>query len=181
MDSLGRPRRADETPASTPSYHYNSWASNRKKTGQTPARDGDDRDNRRSTGKPADMDDTDGDVAGQMTERDCEQWEAEQARLDRSWYDMEEGGYQEQGSNPFMMNDSKVEELEAKRSKEKMVKAGISQRKAGLNEDRDRWEEGRLISSGVVTQLGNQNTDFDDSTEARTQLMVQNSTGWSSL
>ena len=109
---------------------------------------------------------------GQMTERDREQWEAEQARLDRSWYDMEEGGYQDQGSDPFMMNASKVEELETKRSKEKMVKAGVSQRKAGLNEDRDRWEEGRLISSGVVTQLANHSMDFDDSTEARTQLMV---------
>jgi hypothetical protein len=147
----------EETPASTPSYHYNSWTKDRKKTGQTPvvgSGDSDARDDRKSSGKPADMD-GDGGEGGPMSERDKEQWDAEQEKLDRSWYDMEEGGgYQEEGSNPFMMNDDVVASKEAKRAGEKHVKSGVSQRKAGLNEDRDKWEEGRLISSGVVTTTG---------------------------
>ena len=175
-DSLGR-GRADETPMSTPSYHYNSWAANRKKSGQTPSTGGGGggagAKDRRSTGKPADLDDGgEGGADAEMSESDREQWEAEQTRLDRSWYDMEEGGAQED-ANPFMMSDSKVAEKEAQRSRDgKVARPGVSERRAGLNEDRDRWEENRLIGSGVVTSTGAAQTNFDDSTEARTQLMV---------
>eukprot|EP01052_Picozoa_sp_SAG31_P011667 SAG31_NODE_665_length_12992_cov_3.676181_1_plen_1090_part_00 len=178
-EDLNSRSNPDNTPMATPSYHYNSWTKDRKRSGQTPAgagagdggdkaADADELDKTRGTigrrGRQAEFDPL-------QAQRDREAWEEEDKRLDRSWYDMEEGSYaRDEGSNPFMMDDTTAAMREAKMQKEKIGKMS-SNRRAGLHEDRDRWEENRLIGSGVVTQKGAQ-VDFDDSTEARTQLMI---------
>lgn len=66
-------RYEEGTPRATPAYKYNSWAKDRRKTGATP---GTHRDNV--------------DLKWDATV-DRELWEEEQKRLDREWYNMDEG------------------------------------------------------------------------------------------
>ena len=187
------------TALSTPSYNYNSWSKNRQTAGtRTSYRVGGggsdlvsaraDACNRAGAG--CELSDNLGvellaeEQDGALAARESEAWKAEDVRQDRDWYNIDEGGgfTRDEGYNPFMISDSRVSEYEERMKKERVgkhenrpgggtVAATTSLRKASLNEDRDRWEESRLIGSGVVRQNQVQ-TSFDDSTEARTQLMV---------
>lgn len=76
-----RGRSEDETPKFTPAYKYNSWASDRKRSGATP-----------QVGKNDDQ-------PWGHNEEDRDLWEEEQRRLDREWYNMDEG-YDDE-NNPF--------------------------------------------------------------------------------
>lgn len=62
----------DDTPRATPAHKYNAWMKDRRKTGATPATS---RDN---------------DLKWDATV-DRELWEEEQKRLDREWYNLDEG------------------------------------------------------------------------------------------
>lgn len=79
--SSRRRKKYDEnTPRATPAYNYNSWANDRKKSGATPSN--------QSSRQPW----------GQSKE-DRDLWEEEQRRLDREWYNIDEG-YDDE-NNPF--------------------------------------------------------------------------------
>lgn len=71
----------DDTPRPTPAHKYNSWANERKKSGATPATG---RSSRQPWGE---------------SEEDRDLWEEEQRRLDREWYNIDEG-YDDE-NNPF--------------------------------------------------------------------------------
>lgn len=79
-------RRVDDTPHFTPTHKYNVWEDDRRSTGATP---------RFSKGKRS-KDDSE---SGFPSDVDKEEWEEEQKRLDRAWYDMD-SGYDET-QNPF--------------------------------------------------------------------------------
>jgi hypothetical protein len=103
----------DYTPLATPSYHYNSWANGRKKTGQTPVEGG---AGKGGGGGGADSRGTIGKARGDeavdplQAERDKESWEEADKQLDRDWYDMEEGGFtHDEDSNPFMMDEVRLQ------------------------------------------------------------------------
>lgn len=71
--SRDRERRKyeDSTPRPTPAHRYNAWVKDRKKSGATPGKEG---------------------VKWDATV-DRELWEEEQKRLDREWYNMDEGNF----------------------------------------------------------------------------------------
>lgn len=62
----------NETPRFTPAYKYNAWVKDRKKTGATPGLDNNEH-------------------LKWNNEDDKELWEEEQKRIDREWYNMDEG------------------------------------------------------------------------------------------
>lgn len=63
----------DDTPRPTPAHRYNAWEKDRKRTGATP--------------------NVENEHIKWKTEEDRELWEEEQQRLDREWYNIDEGIY----------------------------------------------------------------------------------------
>lgn len=150
-------RKVDDTPRFTPTHKYNVWEDDRRSTGATP---------RFSKGKRSD----DGEDSGFPSEVDKEEWEEEQKRLDRAWYDMD-SGYDE-SQNPF----ADVSEEYTKKKEENMAKKAVKRMSAQqrqINKDNDLWETNRMLTSGVVQKL-EVDDDFEDDQEARVHLLVHN-------
>lgn len=145
-------KRVDETPAMTPSHKYNSWATDRRKTGATPQVSG-------------------GDTAQRFaSESDRQDWEDEQKRIDRQWYGSDEG-YDEM-NNPF---SAIPEEYTQKKEKELQTKAvkRMSAQQRQINKDNDKWETNRMLTSGVVQKV-EYDDDFEDETVRKVHLLVHN-------
>lgn len=141
----------DETPRPTPAHKFNKWAADRKETGATP------RGSENSEAKQP-----------WKNEEDRDLWEEEQIRLDREWYNMDEG-YDDE-NNPFAGTSSEYlkkreEALEIKKRKR------ISAQQRQINKDNELWEKNRMITSGVVTSI-NVNEDFEEETVDRVNLLV---------
>ncbi|XP_002100547.2 pre-mRNA-splicing factor ATP-dependent RNA helicase PRP16 [Drosophila yakuba] len=133
--------RQDDTARPTPAHRYNQWAHDRKRSGATPW--GED---------PESLD----------------LWEEEQRRLDREWYNIDEG-YDDE-NNPFGGANSEYfrkreEQLEQKRTKR------ISAQQRQNNRDNELWERNRMLTSGVVTSIS-VNDDFDEEALERVHLLV---------
>lgn len=151
-------RRVDDTPLFTPTHKYNVWEDDRRSTGVTP---------RFSKGKRSDNGRNE---TGFSSDVDKEEWEEEQKRLDRAWYDMD-SGYDET-QNPF----ADVSEEYTKKKEENMAKKAVKRMSAQqrqINKDNDLWETNRMLTSGVVQKL-EVDDDFDDEQEARVHLLVHN-------
>ncbi|KAI8034078.1 pre-mRNA-splicing factor ATP-dependent RNA helicase PRP16 [Drosophila gunungcola] len=134
-------RRQDDTARPTPAHRYNQWAHDRKRSGATPW--GED---------PESLD----------------LWEEEQRRLDREWYNIDEG-YDDE-NNPFAGASSEYfrkreEQLEQKRTKR------ISAQQRQNNRDNELWERNRMLTSGVVMSIS-VNDDFDEEALERVHLLV---------
>lgn len=144
-----RGKYEDDTPRATPAHKYNSWANDRKRSGATPMTS--------STRQPW------GDNA-----EDRGLWEEEQRRLDREWYNMDEG-YDDE-NNPFTGGSAdyfkkREEQLEQKKTKR------ISAQQRQINKDNELWERNRMLTSGVVVSI-NVNEDFDEEAVERVHLLV---------
>lgn len=132
---------ADDTARATPVHRYNQWAHDRKRSGATP-------------------------WTGDAESRDL--WEEEQRRLDREWYNIDEG-YDDE-NNPFGGTNAEYfrrreEQLEQKRKKR------ISAQQRQNNRDNELWERNRMLTSGVVTSI-NVSDDFDEEALERVHLLV---------
>ncbi|XP_071785736.1 pre-mRNA-splicing factor ATP-dependent RNA helicase PRP16-like isoform X1 [Asterias amurensis] len=145
-------RPVDDTPMMTPTHRYNSWATNRKRSGVTPQISG-------------------GDTAARFaSDSDRQEWEEEQKRLDRQWYGNDEG--YDDSNNPFA---NIPEEYTQKREKELISKASkrMSAQQRQINKDNEKWETNRMLTSGVVTRV-----EFDEELEEvnvkRIHLLVHN-------
>jgi pre-mRNA-splicing factor ATP-dependent RNA helicase DHX38/PRP16 len=97
-------------------------------------------------------------------------------QYDRSFYLQEEGAAAEDsGGGAFLGNEQKFSALEAEMAKQRAKGdhklKGMSARKSALNADQERWEENRLLTSGVVRET-EVDMDFDAETESRVTLMV---------
>lgn len=95
-------------------------------------------------------------------------WEEEQRRLDREWYNIDEG--YDEDANPFGNTNSEYfqkreEQLEQTRKKR------ISAQQRQNNRDNELWERNRMITSGVVASI-NVNDDFDEEAVERVHLLV---------
>lgn len=148
--SVRSSRRRDDSARATPAHKYNSWANDRKKSGATPG-------SRRSEKHH-----------WVENEEDRDLWEEEQKRLDREWYNMDEG-YDEE-NNPFSGPNAdyfkkREEQLEQKRTKR------ISAQQRQNNKDNELWEKNRMLTSGVVMSI-NYNEDFDEEAVERVHLLV---------
>lgn len=144
-------RLEDDTPRATPAHKYNKWAADRKHSGATPRID------KASESKQP-----------WVSEEDRDLWEEEQVRLDREWYNMDEG-YDDE-NNPFTGASAdylkkREEQIELKKRKR------ISAQQRQINKDNELWEKNRMITSGVVTSI-NVNEDFEEETVDRVHLLV---------
>ena len=139
----------DDTPRPTPAHKYNVWANDRKRSGATP-----------QTGKERDQ--------PWNNEEERDMWEEEQRRLDREWYNIDEG-YDDE-NNPFAGGNAdyfkkREEQLEQKKKKR------ISAQQRQANKDNELWERNRMLTSGVVMSI-NVNEDFDEEATERVHLLV---------
>ncbi|XP_034946203.1 pre-mRNA-splicing factor ATP-dependent RNA helicase PRP16 [Chelonus insularis] len=98
---------------------------------------------------------------------DPEYWEEEQQRLDREWYGSDDGETRQFSNIPEDYTKKKEMELEAKRQKR------LSAQQRQINKDNELWERNRMLTSGVVSSLDNDN-DPDDEGETRVHLLVHN-------
>ncbi|KNC23761.1 hypothetical protein FF38_13822, partial [Lucilia cuprina] len=142
--------REDDTARPTPAHKYNAWANDRKRSGATPSTS---RSQRQPWGE---------------SEEDRDLWEEEQRRLDREWYNIDEG-YDDE-NNPFAGANAdyfrkREEMLEQKRTKR------ISAQQRQNNKDNELWERNRMLTSGVVMSI-NVNDDFDEEALERVHLLV---------
>ncbi|KAA8595645.1 hypothetical protein FQN60_010936 [Etheostoma spectabile] len=154
-----RGRYPDDTPLPTPSYKYNEWANDRKHLGSTP---------RLSQGKGRKEDGVGGIMFDNVDEKD--QWEEDQKQADRDWYMMDEG--YDEFHNPFTTTS---EEYVKKREQilQKQTQKRISAQKRQINEDNERWETNRMLTSGVVQRL-EVDEDFEEDNAAKVHLQVHN-------
>lgn len=156
----GKKYRSNETPLPTPTYKYNAWARNKRSTGATP---------RFSTGITSSSQ-TDDSSETRDDAVDREDWEEEQKRLDRAWYDLDSG--YDNTNNPFAdMPESYTREREEQLAR--MAEKKMSAQQRQIQKDNERWETNRMLTSGVVQRL-DYDEDFEDESGAKVHLLVQN-------
>ncbi|KAJ3102519.1 DEAH-box RNA helicase prp16, partial [Phlyctochytrium planicorne] len=94
----------------------------------------------------------------------------EQLRLDRDWYNLEEGGAMDDDMNhQFVQYEQYYSQLEESMPKNETKKQ--TARQAQYNRDNDLWETNRLLTSGVA-----QRTEADlneDDSEGRVHILVR--------
>ncbi|XP_074929956.1 pre-mRNA-splicing factor ATP-dependent RNA helicase PRP16 [Chelonoidis abingdonii] len=149
----------DETPLPTPSYKYNEWADDRRHLGATP---------RLSRGKGRREDAEEG--ISFETEEERQQWEDDQRQADRDWYMMDEG-YDEFHNPLAYSSEEYVKKREQHLHKQKQKR--ISAQRRQINEDNERWETNRMLTSGVVHRL-EVDEDFEEDNAAKVHLLVHN-------
>ncbi|XP_069988555.1 pre-mRNA-splicing factor ATP-dependent RNA helicase PRP16 isoform X2 [Penaeus vannamei] len=132
---------SDKTPLPTPSYKYNSWMSER-----------DGKMNR-------EFDD----------EEERERWEEEEKRLDRQWYDMDQG--YDDTNNPFA--DVSQEYERKKNEKLEKNKKKMSAKQRQIHKDNELWETNRMLTSGVVQKI-DYDEDFEEEFTNRVHILVHN-------
>jgi len=104
------------------------------------------------------------------TEEDRQEWEKEQRRLDREWYNLDEG-YDDE-SNPFSGTSQEYTKKKEEQMEERKKKR-ISAQQRQINKDNELWETNRMLRSGVVARV-NFDMDFEEETEGRVHLQVHN-------
>eukprot|EP00698_Gefionella_okellyi_P007727 TRINITY_DN1885_c0_g1_i1.p1 TRINITY_DN1885_c0_g1~~TRINITY_DN1885_c0_g1_i1.p1 ORF type:complete len:1141 (-),score=301.42 TRINITY_DN1885_c0_g1_i1:995-4384(-) len=90
-------------------------------------------------------------------------------QLDREWYDTEESGTVDPTADHFLGNKEKFAAIEAQREQKQLKR--VSALHQQLTEDNARWEENRLMTSGVVSRIEADN-DLGESEEQRITLIV---------
>ncbi|XP_018330672.1 pre-mRNA-splicing factor ATP-dependent RNA helicase PRP16 isoform X2 [Agrilus planipennis] len=143
-------RHSWETPRVTPAYKFNVWVKDRKKTGATPG--------------------VSSEELKWQDEEDKELWEEEQKRIDREWYNLDEG-YDDE-NNPFAnVSDDYTKKKEEQLEQRKKKRMSAQQRQ--INKDNELWERNRMLTSGVVHSV-DFNEDFDEESLDRVHLLVHN-------
>ncbi|XP_019863737.1 PREDICTED: pre-mRNA-splicing factor ATP-dependent RNA helicase PRP16-like, partial [Amphimedon queenslandica] len=135
-----------DTPLPTPSHLYNDWANDRK-----------------SFGRPTKEGNVDDDDIKFSSMEDRIEWEDEQKRMDRAWYDLDSG--YDDTNNPF----ANIPEEYTKKKEEKLMKTTVKRMSAQqrqLNKDNEKWETNRLLTSGIVQQV-DVDDDFEDEAESK--------------
>ncbi|TXT12825.1 hypothetical protein VHUM_01226 [Vanrija humicola] len=102
---------------------------------------------------------------------DGKEWEEEQVRLDRDWYNNDDEGMVagDEEHNPFAQWSS----LEASKEQEMQAKVNKRQtaRQAQFNADTDKWENNRMLTSGVL-QAGDLDEDFEEDQDSKVHVLV---------
>ena len=143
--SFGRSERRDKffskdgTPLGTPAYKLNSWM----------AKDDDEK-------------------IKSEDEDEGEKDEEEIKRLDRQWYNMDQG--YDETNNPFADVSAEYEEKKTEKiAKKKKVSAKARQ----IIKDNELWETNRMITSGVVSKIDH-DEDFEEEFTNRVHILVHN-------
>lgn len=155
-----RRKRDDETPLPTPVHKFNPWVRQPGSSHilETPGF---------VKNKNATEEQKQGDEDLHV---DREEWEDEQKRLDREWYNMDEG--YDEIHNPFAgISEDYTKKKEEALAQKKHQRMSAQQRQ--INRDNELWEKNRLLTSGVVLNVDG-NEDYDEDSEARVHLLVHN-------
>ncbi|XP_064089669.1 pre-mRNA-splicing factor ATP-dependent RNA helicase PRP16-like [Macrobrachium nipponense] len=132
---------SDKTPLPTPSYKDNVWMSERRNKGEMEFEDDEER----------------------------ERWEEEEKRLDRQWYDMDQG--YDDTNNPF--SDVSAEYEKRKTEKVEKNKRKMSAKQRQIHKDNELWETNRMLTSGVVQKI-DYDEDFEEEFTNRVHILVHN-------
>ncbi|KAI9350480.1 P-loop containing nucleoside triphosphate hydrolase protein [Zopfochytrium polystomum] len=97
-------------------------------------------------------------------------WDSEELRLDREWYNQEESGAAEDAAHLFADYDEYYTQKEAQQ--QQAVAKKVTARQAEYNRDNDLWETNRMLTSGVV-QRAEARFDADDDHESRVHILVR--------
>lgn len=135
----------EKSPLPTPSYKDNAWVTKSSRRGNQSAH-------------------------SSANFSDDALYKDEQKRLDRAWYGMDEG--YDENKNPFA---GVSEEYERKKTQEatKSFQRKISAWRQQKNADLEKWEQNRMLTSGVVTKTDHSD-DFDEDGAAKIHLLVHN-------
>ena len=154
--SSSRSRRYEkETPLPTPTFKKNSWMQNSRSSSSS---------SRHS--KRPDSEKTPAVQSGETKE----DYEAEEKRLDREWYGLDEG--YDESNNPF----SGVSEEYTKKKEEQMEQKKhrrLTAKQAQRHKDNELWEKNRMFRSGAVLRT-DYDEDFEEISEAKVHLIVNN-------
>ncbi|RKP10618.1 P-loop containing nucleoside triphosphate hydrolase protein [Thamnocephalis sphaerospora] len=100
---------------------------------------------------------------------DRQEWEEEQTRLDRDWYNSEEFGVSEETLNPFGDHDEYYRQKEEELTKRQAKR--LTARQAQYNQDNEMWETNRMLTSGIMHRT-EVDTDFENEEDVRVHLLV---------
>lgn len=104
---------------------------------------------------------------------DEKEWEAQQTKLDREWYNIDEMGGEASEAEFGGYDDYDKEKEEELLRKAGGPKKRVTARQAAYNADNEVWEENRLALSGVTGQRRKLDFDaLDDEEETRVHLLV---------
>ncbi|GMK53866.1 hypothetical protein CspeluHIS016_0104520 [Cutaneotrichosporon spelunceum] len=107
----------------------------------------------------------------QEFEVDAKEWEEEQVRIDRDWYSYDDEGAVagDDEHNPFAqwsaLEQSKEAEMQQKVAKRQTA------RQAQYSADNDKWENNRMLTSGVI-QAGDLDQDFEDDADSKVHVLA---------
>lgn len=132
----------DGTPLPTPAYKLNSWMKTKDEA-------------------PMEQEFKD--------EKDRDDWEEEDKRVDRQWYDMDQG--YDDTNNPF--SDVSTEYEQKKSEKIEKTKKKMSAKQRQIIKDNELWETNRMITSGVVHKIEHDD-DFEEEFTNRVHILVHN-------
>lgn len=103
-------------------------------------------------------------------ENEPDNWEDddyELRRIEREWYD------EECDHNPFGDMPEEYAQKKEENLKKSRVVQRVSAQQRQINKDNEKWETNRLLLSGVVTKVGDDDDD-EDANVGRVHLMVHN-------
>lgn len=138
--SSARSRKPESTPLPTPSFKYNQWMRRRGAEDQ-----------------------------GEMSAEERLRYEEEERRLDRQWYDMDQG--YDDTTHPFADVSREYEERRSDRVEKSKRKMSAKQRQ--IHKDNELWETNRMLTSGVVQKMDH-DEDFEEETSHRVHILVHN-------
>lgn len=103
-----------------------------------------------------------------------EEWENEQKKLEREWYDMDDGFDEERENDKFGMSADYVASKELKLKKlSNNIHQKMSARARQFRLDYELWENNRMVTGGAVQQV-KYSEDFDESSETKVHILVRN-------
>ena len=78
------------------------------------------------------------------------EWEEFEKDIERSWYDLDEGGIiDENEEHYFIGNTEKFKAIEDHFEKQKQIQANINFKQLEKNAENNKWELNRMVTSGV--------------------------------
>lgn len=103
---------------------------------------------------------------------DFADWDQEQQRLDREWYNLEEGGTLDETHNAFTDVDGYYRAKEERVKEQAQLQKKVSVRALQMSHDNDLWETNRMLTSGIA-QRRELDLDLDETDEGRVHVLLR--------
>lgn len=100
------------------------------------------------------------------------EWEEFEKDIERSWYDLDEGGIiDENEDHYFIGNAEKFKAIEEHLEKQKQIQANKNIKQLEKNAENNKWELNRMVTSGVF-KINEIRLNYDEDENSRAVLMV---------